>query len=190
MSRVEELTKGTVPGVWQPPVSRPPRGPGDRHRNPCLTDFLAGTALVTLLAGCTIPASPHYEVAATAATTRAAHSPYSALALATADRVAARRTAGEAMRAYARPGLSARAWWAGLRPYLSADAQLAYAGTDPSTIPVTGVSGGARLTPASGPALARVAVPTSTGTYLLLLTRSVHRRDWLVTRIVAPERVE
>ena len=94
------------------------------------------------------------------------------------------------MTAYARPDLSARAWWAGLRPYLTADAQTAYAGTDPGAIPVTGVTGPARLTPASSPALARVAIPTRNGSYLLLLTRGVHRRDWLVTRIVAPERVE
>jgi hypothetical protein len=94
------------------------------------------------------------------------------------------------MTAYARPDLSARAWWAGLRPYLTADAQAAYAGTDPRAITVTGVTGPARLTPASSPSLARVAIPTSAGSYLLLLTRSVHRRDWLVTRIVTPERVE
>ena len=94
------------------------------------------------------------------------------------------------MTAYARPDLSARAWWAGLRPYLSADAQAAYAGTDPRAITVTGVTGPARLTPASSPSLARVAIPTRNGSYLLLLTRTVHRRDWLVARIVAPELVE
>jgi len=115
---------------------------------------------------------------------------YSPLSLGPAERSAARRTAHAALRAYARPGLPARAWWVGLRPYLSADAQLAYAGTDPAAITVTGVTGPARLTPASSPALARVAIPTRDGSYLLLLTRSVHRRDWLVTRIVAPELVE
>jgi hypothetical protein len=94
------------------------------------------------------------------------------------------------MTAYARPDLSARAWWAGLRVYLAADAQVAYAGTDPAAIPVTGVTGPARLTPASSPSLARVAVPTRAGSYLLLLTRGTYRRDWLVTRIVVPERVE
>ncbi len=94
------------------------------------------------------------------------------------------------MTAYALPDLSARAWWAGLRPYLTADAQAAYAGTDPARIPTVAVTGPARLTPASSPSLARVTIPTSAGSYLLLLTRGTYRREWLVTRIVAPERVE
>ena len=153
-----------------------------RRRGPALAASLAATGLLIVLAACTPQATP------APSTTPAAT--YSPLSLGPTERGAARRTARAAMTAYARPGLSARAWWVGLRPYLSADAQAAYAGTDPRAITVTGVTGPARLTPASSPALARVAIPTRDGSYLLLLTRSVHRRDWLVTRIVAPELVE
>lgn len=156
-----------------------------RRRGPALAASLAATGLLIVLAACTPQATP------TPGTAPASPPPtYSPLALDDAERSAARRTAAAAMRAYARPDRRPQAWWQALRPHLSASAQLAYAGTDPATIPVRAITGPATLTPASLPAVARVAVPTSNGSYLLLLTRSVHRRDWLVTRIVAPELVE
>ena len=136
-----------------------------------------------LLAGCTTSAS--------LGSTGATGSPqpiYSPLSLGPSERGAARRIARAAMTAYARPDLSARAWWAGLRPYLTADAQAAYAGTDPVTIAARAVIGPARLTPASLPALARVAVPTDTGLYVVLLSRSPGR-PWSVERLIAPEMV-
>ncbi len=162
-----------------------PRRCHGRLRTPALGGSLTAAGLLIVLTSCAPQAAP------APGTAPASPAPaYSPLSLGPAERGAARRTAHAALRAYARPRLPARAWWAGLRPYLSADAQLAYAGTDPRAITVTGVTGAARLTPASSPVLARVAIPTRNGSYLLLLTRTVHRRDWLVARIVAPELVE
>lgn len=93
------------------------------------------------------------------------------------------------MRAYARPGRSPQAWWAALRPHLSAGAQAAYTGTDPSQVPARRITGPASLTPASLPALARVAVPTDAGIYLVLLTRTPGQQ-WSVERITPPEPVQ
>ena len=111
---------------------------------------------------------------------------YTPLALGPAERAAARRAARATMRAYARPQARPRAWWKQLRPHLSGAAQAAYAGTDPAVIPARAVTGPASLTPASLPALARVAVPTDAGIYLVLLRRSPGQ-PWTVERIVAPE---
>ena len=108
------------------------------------------------------------------------------MALGPVEREAARRAARATMQAYARPGASPRAWWKQLRPHLSGSAQAAYAGTDPAVIPARAVTGPAALTPASLPALARVAVPTDAGIYLVLLRRSPGQ-PWAVERIVAPE---
>ena len=108
------------------------------------------------------------------------------LTLDRAARSAARRQATAALRAYARPDRGSQAWWAHLRPHLSETAQTAYAGTDPRRIPVESITGPARLTPASLAALARVAIPTEDGIYLLLLSRTSDQR-WAVERIIAPE---
>ena len=93
------------------------------------------------------------------------------------------------MRAYARPDRSPRAWWKQLRPHLSSTAQAAYARTDPAVIPARAVTGPASLTPASLPALARVAVPTDAGIYLVILRRSPGQ-PWTAERIAAPEVVD
>lgn len=92
------------------------------------------------------------------------------------------------MRAYARPGRRPHAWWAALRPHLSAAAQAVYAGTDPRQVLARRITGPASLTPACLPAVARVAVPTDAGIYLLLLIRSAGQ-PWAVERITAPETV-
>ncbi len=87
-----------------------------------------------------------------------------------------------------RTGRRSHAWWAAFEPRLSADARRDYAGTDPATIGAARLAGPATVTPASLSALARVAVPTTTGSYLLLLSPSGGQR-WVVERIVAPEAV-
>ena len=66
---------------------------------------------------------------------------------------------------------------------LSAAAQTAYAGTDPGVIPARRITGPATVTPASLPALARVAVPTDAGIYLVLLSRTPGQ-PWVVERTV------
>ncbi len=92
------------------------------------------------------------------------------------------------MRDYLRTQRSPHAWWAALEPHLSADARRDYAGTDPATIAAARLTGPATVTPASLRSLARVAVPTNNGSYLLLLSPSGGQR-WVVERIVAPEAV-
>lgn len=104
------------------------------------------------------------------------------------ERAAARRQATDTMRVYAQPDLGANAWWADVSPHLSAAAQTAYAGTDPAVIPARRITGPATVTPASLPALARVAVPTDAGIYLVLLSRTPGQQ-WVVERITPPERV-
>ena len=145
---------------------------------------LGVTGLLTL-AGCGAPGPSGGQVTG-AGVPAPAHSPYTPLGLGPAERRAARRTGHAALRAYTRPRRTPARWWQGVRPYLSADARLAYAGTDPVTIAARAVIGPARLTPASLPALARVAVPTDTGLYLVLLSRSPGR-PWSVERLIAPE---
>ena len=92
------------------------------------------------------------------------------------------------MTAYTRTARSPAAWWAALAPHLSAAARADYTGTYPSQVLASRVTGPATLTPASLPALARVAVPTDAGIYLVLLSRSPGHA-WTVERITAPEQV-
>lgn len=113
---------------------------------------------------------------------------YTPLTLGPEEQAAARSQAYAVLRAFARPELGPRAWWKGLRPHLSASAQNDYVGTDPARVPARRITGPARLTPASLPALARVAVPTDAGIYLVLLSRTPGQ-PWTVQRLTAPEPV-
>lgn len=92
------------------------------------------------------------------------------------------------MRDYVQTQRHPRTWWTALEPHLSAAARKDYAGTDPATIGAERLTGPATVTPASLPALARVAVPTNTGSYLLLLSRQPGQQ-WVVERILPPETV-
>lgn len=94
-----------------------------------------------------------------------------------------------ALTAYARPRVSATEWAAELWPLLSIPAQAAYTGTNPSTITAHRVTGPARLTPASLPALARVSVPADDGIYLIVLSRTPEAPRWRVERLIPPETV-
>lgn len=137
-----------------------------------------------LLTGCTPPSTEPAGPIGSAAPPSAS----SDLTLLPSDRLAARRAATAAMRDYLRTQRSPHAWWAALEPHLSADARRDYAGTDPATIAAARLTGPATVTPASLRSLARVAVPTNNGSYLLLLSPSGGQR-WVVERIVAPEAV-
>ena len=143
--------------------------------------------MILLLAAACIPATPP-QPGAEAAVETSPEPSYSPLTLDPDGRAAARRQARLTMQAYARPRLSPNAWWNGLRPHLSAAAQADYTGTDPSQVLATRITGPATLTPASLPALARVAVPTDAGIYLLLLSRTPGQA-WTVERITPPEPV-
>lgn len=138
-----------------------------------------------LLTGCTTAPPPAPDPAATASVPQPA---YSALTLRRAERGAARRKAIAAMRDYLQAGRSRHGWWAALKPHLSAGARQDYVGTDPATIGARRLTGPASVTPASLPALARVAVPTDAGRYLVLLSRSPGQQ-WAMARILVPEAV-
>lgn len=115
--------------------------------------------------------------------------PGSVLALDAAARQEARRTGLRAMQMFARPKMSQSEWLAALAPLMTPEAQAAYGTVDPANIPVTRVSGAARVTPASHPMVARVAVPTDDGVYLVILTRTDEQPRWLVDRVMPPEGV-
>jgi hypothetical protein len=119
----------------------------------------------------------------------------------TRSQQAAIAAATAAMRAFARPQLSAAAWWKDLAPMLSPTAAAAYQGTDPQNVPVHAITGTARLAPASAsgsgsgsgsgspestPYLARVQVPTDVGICTVLLSRTDQAAPWLMERITLP----
>lgn len=97
--------------------------------------------------------------------------------------------ADKAMRAFARPDLDQAAWWAGVEPLLTTQAQQDYAYVVPANIPVRKVTGTATLVDASSAYLGRVEVPTDVGTYTVILTRADGSSPWLVSRFTPPEGV-
>jgi len=101
----------------------------------------------------------------------------------------AQATAAAAMQAFARHDLPTPLWWAGLAPLLSPTAVQAYQGVDPVNVPAHQVSGVAYPTGDTGtPYLARVAVPTDAGDYVVLLSRTGQGQRWLVERLTPPPR--
>lgn len=165
-----------------PPTSprpRPVSGPAVRSR--CRFPACTGLLVLLLGAGCAHPAPTPGPAVVPAPT---AGPP---LLLDRAAARAARQTAMAALSAYARPHASATGWQARLWPHLSVAAREAYLGTDPATIVVRTVTGPARLTGSSLPALARVSVPTDAGIYLVVLSRSPDRPRWQVERFIPPE---
>ena len=113
--------------------------------------------------------------------------PVSTLRLDGPARAAATDTATKAMTLFARRDVPAQRWFDDLSQLLTPPAAQAYVGTDPAKVPPTKVTGPASLTPGSVPRLARVAVPTDVGVYLVILSRSADDPRWLVERITPPE---
>lgn len=113
--------------------------------------------------------------------------PVSTLALDGPSRRDAADAATRTMTLFARRTVPADRWLADLSQLLTPPAAQTYVGTDPANVPPTKVTGRASLTPASVPRLARVAVPTDAGVYLVILTRTVTEPRWLVERITPPE---
>lgn len=95
--------------------------------------------------------------------------------------------AREVMTAFARPSLSESRWWADLSPYLSAEAQDAYSGTDPAEVPVSRVTGDVDLVDLDSPLVAIAHVPTDAGLYAVTMARDPGTSHWLVQRITPPE---
>lgn len=103
------------------------------------------------------------------------------------SRAAAKERAGEALGRFARPDLSPTDWWDGLAPLLSEQARSDYLGIDPATVPVTQITGKARLARVDTSMLAIVHIPTDAGLYAVTLTRSPEAPVWVVESIVPPE---
>lgn len=101
---------------------------------------------------------------------------------------AASATATKAMGLFARRDVSAARWWRDLVPLLSPAAAQAYRYTDPRNVPPTTVTGPGVVTRDSTGQLARVAVATDVGSYLVILSRSTDTPPaWRVERFVPPE---
>lgn len=96
-------------------------------------------------------------------------------------------TAEAAMAAFARSDLPVAEWWAGLAPFLSANAAVAYQTVDPSTVPASEVTGPGELPNWDTPGVARVGVPTDVGVYLVVVSRNELDPVWRVERLVPPE---
>ena len=88
-----------------------------------------------------------------------------------------------AVAAWARPDLRYEQWWAGLSPFLSWQAQEAFASVDPGNVPASAVTGDARAEPGESPFLSTVVVPTDVGTVQVLLSRQSADEEWLVESI-------
>lgn len=76
-----------------------------------------------------------------------------------------------ALGAYAAP-LPYDAWWAGLAPYLSPQARVAYAGVDPAEVPVRELLGAPTLEPQTSAWLAVAVAETDAGWYRVRLSRA------------------
>ena len=97
------------------------------------------------------------------------------------------RLAEKTMRLFARPDRPADAWWADLEPLLSAQARQDYYGVDPARVPVTAVTGPARLVPLDTELVAIAHIPTDAGLYAVTLSRTPQAPAWMVERITPPE---
>lgn len=113
--------------------------------------------------------------------------PAATLVLDDAARAAAVERGTQVMRLFARRTVSAPVWHTDLAPLLTARAGEVYRHVDPLNVPPTRVTGVGVLTPSSTALVARVAVPTDAGVYLVILARSDQAPAWLADRIMPPE---
>lgn len=102
-------------------------------------------------------------------------------------RTAARDAARATITAFAATDQTADAWWDGLKPLLTPQAQPVYQDVDPRLVPVTQVTGDPEVTDETSTLLAEVAVPTDIGSYTVLLTRADGAAPWLAEQIRPPE---
>lgn len=101
-----------------------------------------------------------------------------------ADAEATRVLALAALRAFAHPELVGAQWEAGLAPYLTDAAATAFAGTDPSTVPLVG-EGAVHEASVTSPSafLAEAVVATDAGPYRVLMVRVAAEAPWQVERL-------
>lgn len=108
----------------------------------------------------------------------------------TARSTAAAVAARTFMQAFARPDLSETAWWARVGPLLTPSGRQAVTGTDPALIPVTTVTGPAKVLPNAEKDARIVTVPTDIGDYTLFLAWDRARSRWLVQTAQPPDGVK
>lgn len=153
--------------------------------------LLAATVSVAALTGCvpqiTNQLAPTPDATPTSSTPSDNDTVPPAPTAAPSSQAAAVDVADKLMTAYARPDLTADAWIAGLDPYLTQNGAAAYAGTDPSQVPVSQVTGTGTVMPAATAYALNVSVPTNKGTYVVALTRPSTTSPWLADRIIVPE---
>lgn len=101
-----------------------------------------------------------------------------------ADAIAA---ADALVTAYTAPIADERAWWEGVAPLLSRVAQTDYQYVDPANVPDATLTGGSTSTDESVAGIARVDVPTSVGTWQIVLSRQTLADPWLGEQITPPE---
>lgn len=113
--------------------------------------------------------------------------PASTLVLDDAARSSAVTQATAVMAAFASaPGESAQQWWSQLRPLMSESGREVYASVDPANVPVTEVTGDAMVEATSVASVARVAVPTDAGVYVVVLVRTDKFPAWAADRLIPP----
>jgi len=155
----------------------------------------AGLLAAAALAGCT-SGSPDAAPQTTATTTVTAQGPsddHADLGTAApaptwdaAAELAAAMAALDTMRDYAQPDRDPQTWYELLAGHLTATAQAAYYGTDPSQVPVRTVRDATVTSPSAY--LAQAQVDTDAGTYTVLLVREDGASPWRVERITPPAR--
>lgn len=170
--------------------------------------ILQGTALVLLLAGCATnaPSAPPAPLAPapTADAPETSQSPQPEIPAGEdfdtpapmsaeavwddASRAAAITHADAVMVAFAQPTLAYEAWWAQLSPLMSPEGQEKYSAVDPANIPVSQVLGSGMSVDEFTPYIARIAIPTDVGTYVVVLSReSADPASWRGETITPPQ---
>lgn len=105
-----------------------------------------------------------------------------------ASRAGAIAHADAVMAAFAQPALAYEAWWAGLSPLMSPEGQEKYSAVDPANIPVSQVLGTGSSVDEFTPYIARIAIPTDVGTYVVVLSREgADPTSWRGETITPPQ---
>ncbi|MDF9279090.1 hypothetical protein P4U43_14975 [Arthrobacter sp. EH-1B-1] len=101
---------------------------------------------------------------------------------------AAKETAVNAMRDFARPGVEETQWANDFARWLTPDATVSYSSVDPANVPVTEVTGPATLEVDETNGFGVIAtVPTDIGDYRVQLLRQGQDEPWKVNRLYPPE---
>ena len=103
-----------------------------------------------------------------------------------AARIAALEAAESTLTAFLEPTADAAAWISALAPHLTATATTAYSSVDPANIPPASITGQGTLVDESSTYLAVVELPTTAGTYTVLLQRDGATSPWLAEQLTFP----